>query len=483
MKNAERWYSKYFVKSFTSAFVIFIIFIFTIYVLACILVPHFYRRAKVKELNECGEMLAARFDHMSYDEIKPLMDEFVIDYNYGIVLLTENGELIYTPPFVLSLNSHRYPREDNLMQSYKGRLYINDSGNLEVSQNFWYSYVTVNASEGVCKLLITLAKKPMKDISKTLIRILPGVLISALFFSVLIAYLYARSMTRPILRVAQQARHMVGLEENAAKTRRLRSGDEVVSLQKDLNQLYRNLNQTVLELEESNEQLEKQVHKVQEMEKQRAGFFAAASHELKTPISAAIVMLEGMIDQTGCYQDRDTYLRECRKQMSKLSNLVQDILEITRLDSMKVIQKEKVDLVRCLDQTIDQFDILAERRMVTIQREYMSAVIVETDPVIFKRAVSNLLSNAVKYTPMEGIIQVRLQQEKNGYCVTVVNPGKSIDEDVLRNYTNAFARPDAPESGSGLGLYIVHHICQILGYRFTIQNTREGIKAVIYIDA
>ena len=350
---------------------------------------------------------------------------------------------------------------------------------VEVNERYWSYSIPLKAGDETYRLVLTSMRKPDIDMYHILRAVWYPILAAEMIFAAIISYLFARWMTKPVLTVARQARHMINRQSDDEEYK-IRSSDEIKVLQDDLVSLYDNLQDTIQELKRSNEQLEEQIQVVQEMEKKKTEFYAAASHELKTPIAAATVMLEGMIDQTGSYKDRERYLRECRKKMAGLSKLVQNILDIAKLESFSV-KKETVDVSQCLDKLIQEYGVLAERHMVAIQCRYDQGIFVISDGDLLQRALSNLLSNAVKYTPIDGKILLEARQERHEVIIRIQNETDPIGESVLENYKDAFVRPETERSGSGLGLYIVHQICLLTGYEFRIGNILGGVEASIRI--
>ncbi|MRA64088.1 vancomycin resistance histidine kinase VanS, partial [Bacillus thuringiensis] len=81
-----------------------------------------------------------------------------------------------------------------------------------------------------------------------------------------------------------------------------------------------------------------EILRVREMEEAQRYFFSAASHELKTPIAATSILLEGMLENVGDYKDHPKYLRECMKMMDAQDNVISEILEIVNLSDGKISQ-------------------------------------------------------------------------------------------------------------------------------------------------
>src|SRR5690606_24845709 len=145
------------------------------------------------------------------------------------------------------------------------------------------------------------------------------VVLSAMFVvCVICALVFARQMTKPIKHLADATNKMTNLEEVPPLPER---NDELGALARDVYAMYSKLKETI-------SQLENEILKVRELEETQRYFFSAASHELKTPISATRVLLEGMLENIGDYKDHPKYLRECLKMMDAQSRTISEIMEI-----------------------------------------------------------------------------------------------------------------------------------------------------------
>jgi two-component system sensor histidine kinase VanS len=165
-----------------------------------------------------------------------------------------------------------------------------------------------------------------------------GAFIVMLALCVICAFVFARQMTRPIKTLADAAKRMADLDEVPPLPERR---DELGALAQDVHSMYGNLKETISKLEE-------EILRERELEETQRYFFSAASHELKTPIAAASVLLEGMLENVGDYEDHPKYLRECLKLMDVQNRVISEILEIVNLNNGKIVPvPEKLD-VKCV---------------------------------------------------------------------------------------------------------------------------------------
>ncbi|MBR1494978.1 MAG: HAMP domain-containing protein [Acidaminococcaceae bacterium] len=150
---------------------------------------------------------------------------------------------------------------------------------------------------------------------------LPISLICSLLISVICSFLFSKAIVAPIERISASTERMMKLDRAAACT--IYSKDEIGLLAQNVNNLYSNLLSTI-------EHLEQEKERVSEMERAKVDFLRAASHELKTPVTALNATLENMILGVGKYQDYATYLPECKEMVERLSGMIHEILETSK---------------------------------------------------------------------------------------------------------------------------------------------------------
>ena len=284
------------------------------------------------------------------------------------------------------------------------------------------------------------------------------------------AFVFARQMTNPIKRLAGDTQKMAVLEDVPPVPERR---DEIGSLARDVHSMYDKLKETIAKLED-------EILRVREMEETQRYFFSAASHELKTPIAAASVLMEGMLENVGDCRDHPKYLRECIKLMDAQSKIISEILELVSLSDGKIVPKpEKIELGRTMAALLPSFQTLAE-----VNRQRVSVDIPEdqtclADSKMLKKVLSNVILNAVQNTPSGGDIQIWSEPNADQYRLCVLNTGTRIDDEVLPKLFDPFYRIDKARSRkgghTGLGLTIVQKTLEAMGAEFALVNTAEGV--------
>lgn len=210
--------------------------------------------------------------------------------------------------------------------------------------------------------------------------------------------------------------------------------------------------------------LVRDVSRQMQLEAMRKDFVANASHELRSPLTVISGYLETLSHDQTVEADLRGPLSEMRRQAERMTNIIRDLLELSRLEtSDREVDGRPIDVAALL--ALLRKDVLArpERpRDVRVSIE-STARLIGDEPEIHA-AFSNLVDNAAKYTPSQGSIEMRWWIDEQGGHFAVKDTGIGIPPEHVPRLTERFYRVDAGRSrgtgGSGLGLAIVKHVVQ-----------------------
>ena len=309
----------------------------------------------------------------------------------------------------------------------------------------------------------------MEEITPIVMGSLP-MIIAVIFLLVLVSSgFFSGKIVNPIIRLASRA-ESAGMaehfdpDEDAFLTD---SKDEIGILGRNLHELYGKLRENYEELEHKNRLLE------EENERQEV-FLRASSHQLKTPIAAALLLVEGMMNEVGKYKDTKAYLPEVKKQLLSMRKIVEDILYLNyRAEN---IQQEKVAVEALVQELAGDHAVQVEDK--GLQITIAGSGITCTDREMLKKIVDNLLSNVVQYTP-DGQ-QVRI--EISDAALYITNYGVAIEEKLLPNVTDPFVSSDGSRKGKGLGLYVAAYYSRLMGCELKIDNIENGVQAALFFE-
>lgn len=310
-------------------------------------------------------------------------------------------------------------------------------------------------------------------ITKAILGSLPYTIGLCVILSLLCAFFFSRAITKPIKNMLLVTQQMATLEKNAACS--IQSGDEIGFLSRSINELYQKLLFTI-------EHLREEKDKVSEVERQKVDFLRAASHELKTPVTALNATLENMIMEVGKYKDYNTYLPLCKEQTEQIGKMVTEILDASKLSaSISSEETQSFDIANYLKELCGQYQLISNANGQQFKINIASEMQVCLPPKTFAKAISNILANAVAYTEQGKAIVVTL----NGHNIIVENECQPIPTEHLKRIFEPFYRPDyarnRADGGNGLGLYIVASILDTLhcSYSFSPMDKPLGMRFVI----
>jgi two-component system phosphate regulon sensor histidine kinase PhoR len=213
------------------------------------------------------------------------------------------------------------------------------------------------------------------------------------------------------------------------------------------------------------------------LESMRKDFVANASHELRSPLTVITGYLDALCDDASLDSVWKAPVEEMRRQTERMRSIVQDLLELSRLEAQTgEAERTPVDVAGML--ALIRRDMLARpTRPAAIELELDSDDRLLGSETELHSILSNLASNAVKYTPVDGRVYIRWWTDAKGGHVEVRDTGIGIAAEHLPRLTERFYRVDPGRSrklgGSGLGLAIVKHALQRHGGRLQVTSV-EG---------
>jgi signal transduction histidine kinase len=221
-----------------------------------------------------------------------------------------------------------------------------------------------------------------------------------------------------------------------------------------------------------------------ETDRLRRDLVANVSHELRTPIAALQAVLENIVDGVAT-ADPET-LRTMLAQVERLGRLVQQLLDLSRLESgVLALDRRSFDVEPMLEHAIREVRLQAVS--VDLEAEVVPGPFAfEADAERLHQVVANLLENAVRHSPANGSVLVRASAIARGARFEVIDEGPGIPEADAAHVFDRFYRADTARSsqsgGAGLGLAIVRWIVELHGGEIHVeQNEPHGCRMVATI--
>lgn len=324
-------------------------------------------------------------------------------------------------------------------------------------------------------LSIMSISKTTNELFNLLLRLIPVILGVILLLSALSAFICSKVIVSPITEISQISKRMTALDMTWRCN--VKSRDEIGVLASSLNTMASRLHTVMDELESANYQLEMDVEHFQRLEAERRHFFAAVSHELKTPLTILKGQIENMMLGCGDYQNHEKYLPETLKTVEDIETLVREILSITKMESMNIKDTlQKMSLSNTVDKVVGTLLPLAQDKNIQIYQNITTDRSMLINPALWGKVLSNIIGNAVRYSPGGAEVSIFLREEN---VLAVENTGITIPEEDLPHLFTPFYRSDKSRNratgGSGLGLYIVKTILDLHGMTCCIRNTQNGV--------
>ena len=213
------------------------------------------------------------------------------------------------------------------------------------------------------------------------------------------------------------------------------------------------------------------------LEEARRSFVANVSHELRSPLTSMRGFLEAMQDGTIAQEDYAKYLDIVINENRRMTSMVNDLLDLARIESGQVvIKKEVFDINELIVRTMLTFEARVDAKKLNVELDMKpEKIAVEADPGQIAQVVRNLIDNAIKFTPEGGSLWLITKVKKKTVTVTVKDSGKGIDADSIphlfeRFYKAEKAHTPGESAGTGLGLAIVKRIIDQHDQDITVES-------------
>ena len=425
--------------------------------------PYIYSH-DLAEVEELADMLSEELSHIPKEEVQ----YFIQGYND---ILTKQYDDEFA--FHLFQNSGNEIALSDLNEFTGNK--IDDYKSTDTTREYEISF-----ADSTEAYILLLAKNTNKEsqVVLALQKTLPILSVAILLVSVIAAFFYTWYMTKPIKKISKLSKQMADMDfSGLCPTNRT---DEIGVLSHSLNDLSKKLAAALSELQEANQKLQADIDMERRLEKQRVEFFAAASHELKTPITIIKGQLQGMLYQVGRYKDRETYLAQSLEITDTLGKMVQELLTISRLDTPGyTCKKSNLNLSNFIIDRVTAFEDLFMQKDLTVEQSISPEIYILGDMQLLQKALDNLLGNAAAYSGAGNQVLIKLWNETETTTLTIENTGAHIPDEAISKLFEPFYRVDQSRNrqtgGTGLGLYIVKTILDLHGAKIEIANTIQGV--------
>jgi PAS domain S-box-containing protein len=227
---------------------------------------------------------------------------------------------------------------------------------------------------------------------------------------------------------------------------------------------------------------------LKELDRLKSDFIHTISHDLRSPLTAILGYTE-LVERTGpLNQNQLDFMHRLQGSVQHITSLVNDLLDLGRLDAGFDTRREAVQLENVLKYTLDMFDSQLKKKKINLVTDIASGLQpLRANPIRIRQMLDNLLGNAIKYTPVDGSVRVGMSMQDDQIVIRVEDTGPGIPPDeqnrIFDKFYRATNRPDGVV-GSGLGLAIVKSIVDSHQGRVWVEsNLGAGSAFVVLLPA
>ena len=287
-------------------------------------------------------------------------------------------------------------------------------------------------------------------------KFLPYTLLVSFLMSLMIAWIYARMITKQVQQMKNTMGKMKQLNRHALLD--VQSMDEIGELKMQMNQLYINLLQVIDDVEEKNET-------ILQLEKIKYEFFRGRSHDLKTPLASLKIILENMKYHVGKYKNRDYYIDEC---IQIVDGLTVKVVELLRESKEALGEKAKwISLEEEIQKVTQDHHWIAMKRNITIHSHIIPKQLLIGQEA-FKIVLSNIFSNAYQYAKKGSVIRI----VSDGNCFMIQN---EVNDDIEE--MNDLLEEN--QKKTGIGLLVVQNLLEHYGFSYQLEKGKKQVTVTI----
>ncbi|MCX7921274.1 MAG: cell wall metabolism sensor histidine kinase WalK [Clostridia bacterium] len=457
---------------FSKLVVIFICILIVSFSIAGIVLYYFLDNygssEKVKSLEQSAEKISNFFSHvenqrdpMAVVAFEWLLKSYSESTGSIVWVVDKDGQIRYSKPEITEMNEKiqnrlKYdtgypalPDERQYKKVMTGESqFVREKGDFYgLFKDTGWSWITIEKPLKDNKEQIIGAvylHAPISEINKTRTSVFGFFMVSvavSILISIVLVYIFSLRISKPLKEINNAAKVIAGGEFR--KRLSINSSDEIGELANSFNQM---------------------VVALQNLEEMRRGFIANVSHELRTPMTSIRGFIEGILDETIPPERQRDYLVIVRDETNRLNRLVNDLLDLARMEAGEVgLNYKNFNINELIRRCIIKLESFITSKNIQVEASFEEEdMFVSADTDAVERVIINLVHNAIKFTPESGKITVSTSAQKDKIIVTVEDNGIGIDKDEISLIWDRFYKTDKSrskdKSGAGLGLAIVKNI-------------------------
>lgn len=267
-------------------------------------------------------------------------------------------------------------------------------------------------------------------------------------------------------------------------TSRVASGDLNYNLEEKGNKSLKELASNINRIKDG---LKISVEEQMKNERLKSELVANFSHDLKTPLTSIINYLDLLQRKDITQNDKEEYLVILNSKSQKLKVLIEDLFEISKINSGKVeMEKEEIDIVELVGQALAEFDNIYVKKNIKFKiNSFEDSVVLELDGKRISRVFENLISNALKYSMPNTRVYIDIFKEENNIIISFKNISEveiNFDkEEILERFKRGDQSRNSNIEGHGLGLAIANSIVELHQGKLLIETEGDLFKVFVVL--
>lgn len=341
------------------------------------------------------------------------------------------------------------------------------STNTDTRSNRFSNYVGLRLEEETTTVVLaSTMTSQLVELQPIIYQSLPTILLFLLIFSVFMARFFSRTLVGPITALAHHAQRMKE-SENTVELIALHRHDEFLVLEQSLNDLYSSLKTAMQRQEQS-------AVRIQEDKKKQELYLMYSSHQLKTPLAVAMLLVESMINKVGKYKETESYLPEVMNSLHAMQNITYDMLAYLKTFNEEQVMTP-VDVCSLMGKVCRSYAILAHEKHCEF-KIISEPVVIETDEKMLLIILDNLWSNAVKHAKDNTVIEGQLTRNQ---LIIRNESNTKLPVDLYKTYEAKNPHPERAGASHGFGLMLIIRYSELLNLPFAFTNDDQSVTITL----
>ncbi|WP_300410144.1 HAMP domain-containing sensor histidine kinase [Lagierella sp.] len=321
----------------------------------------------------------------------------------------------------------------------------------------YITYIALtNESDGYKITFGSFIAPRIEDVLPVVLSSLPMIILVLMLLVLVISNLYSKKLVKPIIEIQRFTENAKSNNPVDYESIRFKGKDELSILGRNIIQMDKSLRNNLEKLKVESER--------------KDVFTRSATHQLKTPLAASLLLCDGMINNMGKYQDRDKYLPILKGELLEMNKMVQELLSVR--ERTLEISPINYDVKDVISNEIEKYRLKSSDKNLKVSLVGKEKWFIDVD--IFTQIIDNILENCVSYTKEDGFIKIEIFKDK----IEFYNEESQIPHELENSILDPFVSSTESKS-KGLGLYISKYYSDLLGLKLSVKNHNNGVLTTL----